>query len=357
MLKYRDKLAKLEYQMEKAPKILERTKKVEKPVVKAEKLKEQEAIKAKAIEARKIRVMKYIDARYDSKKFVDSYATKYPNGEFSDEERALRTLKMGEGIVMRHDVGLNYYLVQEADSFVVIVEKLSRFPFFAYLKDLPKSKIKGFNISGKDLHPGMWIVIPPNHSPAEGLTDIKFIDDCKAAIKEIQSDPIYGRFIVELLKKTTEDEVIAMMLACAKTESGSGRLDQFSLFRYQGNYKAYSLSLFHVLMHGAGLKARQNLWMTEGQTLTPKNSVKLFLAFLIEKDPENFQDLFPLDGNTEKFATFYNGNWKFALKRENKMIEARNKQKKKGEKLEPLAEDYPTRLGKNLDVSKAMLKL
>jgi hypothetical protein len=142
MLKYRDKLAKLEYQMEKAPKILERTKKVEKPVVKAEKLKEQEAIKAKAIEARKIRVMKYIDARYDSKKFVDSYATKYPNGEFSDEERTLRAMKMGEGIYMRHDVGLNY-LVQEV-IFWLLQKNYQLFVFERFIK----SKIKGLIFPG-----------------------------------------------------------------------------------------------------------------------------------------------------------------------------------------------------------------
>jgi hypothetical protein len=340
------------------PKVIEKPKKVEKPAVQAEKLKvATAAVKAKSIEARRNRVMANIDARYDSKKFQDNYDTKYPNGDFSDEERALRTYRMGEGIYMRHDVGLNYYLVQEGDSFVVITEKLSRFPFFAYLKNLPKSKIKTFNISGKDLHPGKWIIIPPHHSPVEGLTDEKFISDCRDAINEIKDDPIYGRFVVELLTRTTVDQVVAMMLACAKTESGNGKFDQFSLFRYQSNYKAYSYSLFHILMHGAGLKARQNLWMTEGQTLSPKNSVKLFLAFMIEKDSDNFYSLFPLDGKTEKFATFYNGNWKLAVKKENKRIEARNKQKKKGEKLEPLAEDYPTRLGKNLDVAKAMLKL
>lgn len=338
-------------------KIAEKPKKVEKPALQEKYLKSKADVITKAREERVMKLMARIDARYDSKKFTDSYSTKYPNGEFSDEEKALRTLKMGEGIIMRHDVGLNYYLVQEGDSFVVITEKLSRFPFFAYLKDLPKSKIKGFNISGKDLHPGKWIVIPPKQSPVEGLTDDKFIVNCREAIREIQSDPIYGRFIVELLKNTTEDQIVAMMMACAKTESGSGRLDQFSLFRYQGAYKAYSYTLFHILMHGAGLKARQNLWMTEGQTLSPKNSAKLFLAFMIEKSPYSFQKFFPVDGMTEEFASFYNGNWKLAAKKENEKIDARNKKKKKGEKLEPLADDYPTRFEKNLDVSKAMLKL
>ncbi|MCX6734986.1 MAG: hypothetical protein NTZ25_03690 [Candidatus Peregrinibacteria bacterium] len=365
MLKYRDKLTKLEYQMGKPPafekggraKVVEKTRKVEKPVVKAEHLEAKKVLKAKSIDSRRNLAIMNVDARYDSKKFTDSYVAKYPNGEFPDEEKALRTMKMGEGIIMRHDVGINYYLVQEADSFAVITEKLSRFPFFSYLKDLSKSKIKGFNISGNDLHPGKWIIIPPHHSPAEGLTDEKFIDDCRDAIKEIQKDPIYGRFIVELLKKTTEDQIVAMMLACAKTESGNGRFDQFSLFRYQGNQKAYSLSLFHILMHGAGLKARQNLWMTEGQTLTPKNSVKLFLAFMIEKDPDNFQDLFPLEGKTEDFASFYNGNWQLAVKKENARINERNKKKKKGEKLESPAEDYPTRLGKNYEAAKAMLRI
>lgn len=371
MLKYRDKLTKLEYKMGKPrgperpvqsktidkPRPIDKSKEAKKAVLTAAHLKAKDGLKAKSIEERMRFRKVFIDARYDSSKFKDDYDEAYPNGEFSDEERAMRTYKMGEGIYMRHDIGLNYYLVQEEDSFAVITEKLSRFPFFAYLKDLPKSKIKTFNISGKDLHPGKWIVIPPHRSPVEGLTDSQFIENCRDAIKEIQTNPIYGRFIVDLLKQTTADQVIAMMLACAKTESGNGRLDQFSLFRYQSKQKAYSYSLFHILMHGAGLKARQNLGVTEGQTLAPKNSAKLFLAFMIEKAPDDFQKLFPLDGNTKKFATFYNGNWEFSAKKENEKITKRNAKKKKGEKLEPLAEDYPTRLGKNLDVSKAMLKL
>lgn len=342
--------------MEKS-KVPEKSKKVEKPMVKAGYLKAKVAMKTKAVEARKALPIVQVEARYDSKKFTDNYDTPYPNGEFSDEERALRTFKMGEGIYMRHDVGLNYYLVQEGDSFAVITEKLSRFPFFAYLKDLPKSKIKTFNISGTDLHPGKWIVIPPHRSPVEGLTDAKFVSDCREAIKEIKDNPIYGRFIVGLLYVVNEDQIIATMLACAKTESGSGRLDQFALYRYQTKYKAYSYSLFHILMHGAGLKARQNLGMTEGQTLYPKNSVKLFLAFIIEKDSENFYDLFPLDEKSERFATFYNGNWKLATKLENKRIDERNKLKKKGEKLELHVEDYPTRLSKNYAAAKAMLRI
>lgn len=372
MLKYRDKLTKLEYKMgkNKGPERPVRSKTVDKPMpvdkvkeakkaaLTAAHLKARGDLKSKASNDRvKFRNI-FIDARYDASKFKNDYSKPYPNGEFSDAEKAFRTQRLEEGLIVRYDVGLNFYRVQPGDNLDGIKDKLSKYENFSYLKNLPKGKIKTFNISAGVLKPGMWLALPPQKSPVEGLTDAKFIENCRDAIKEIQSNPIYGRFVVDLLRRTTEDQVVAMMLACAKTESGSGRLDQFALFRYQaGSHKCYSYTLFHILMDGAGLKARQNLGMTEGQTLEPKNSAKLFLAFMIEKAPDTFQKLFPLDGNTKKFATFYNGNWEFSAKQENLRIDKRNAKRKKGEEIEPHVEDYPTRLGKNLDVSKAMLKL
>lgn len=105
------------------------------------------------------------------------------------------------------------------------------------------------------------------------------------------------------------------MLAIAKQESGGKPIGQFELHRWEPHQSAFSFSLFHVLMKGAGMRARQHLDMTEGQLYHPKNAAKLFLAFLCEKsrkgklcDPERF---FPLMKNLNSFARFYNGAaWK-----------------------------------------------
>ncbi len=339
--------------------------KLEKPVVKpnpaAEKAKvaKEQAAKAAVNEAAKSRkklCTEEIDKQFDTANFEDSFNAFYPNGEFSQAEECARTKELAPGVIIRKDIGLDFYRVQKGDTLDGIKAKLSKFPDFAYMKNLPRNRLTSFNIPASVLQADTWIPLPAEKSTEE-LTNEQFVANCGTAIAEMKDNEIYGPLIVNLLKTVSVTQVVAMMLACAKTESGTGSLSGFSPFRYENGHKCFSYSVFHILMDGAGLKARQKLGMTEGQVLLPKNSAKLFLAFLIEKSPKNFQKYFPLDKNLESFSSFYNGNWKLAVEKENERITKRNSKKKKGEKLEPLAEDYPTRLGKNYATSKAMLRI
>lgn len=339
---------------------------VERPVVNVNRA--AEIAKAKAEVAKKLAAKtaadrkklckEEIDIQYDAKKFKDSYATFYTNGDFSEEEKAARTEQLEPGVILKHDIGLTFYRVQKGDTLYGIKQKLAKFPAYSYVKNLSKSSITSFNIPDNVLHCDTWIPLPPLHSPVEGIDNAKMIENIRLAIKEMKTNPVYGPLLVDLLRTTSVDQIVLMMMTCAKTESSNKDFDRLALFRYENGHKCFSYSVFHILMDDAGLKARQNLGMTEGQTLLPKNSAKLFLAFLMQKSPNGFQKLFPVDKHIDQFATFYNGDWKRAAKIQNAAIDKRNaKNKKKGKKLEEHVLPYPTRFAANLVTVKAMLRI
>lgn len=234
----------------------------------------------------------------------------HENGEFTVLENAKRTVVLGKGVKIFRDVGMSFYQVEKGDDKASIRDKLSKFKEFAYLDcaNLDEN-ILSFNINGEDLQEGMWIPIPlPKEYRA--FDSKMFLDNCKLAVKELRKDKVYGDFVEGILGKISSEELIASVFAVAKTESGGVGLGQFVFHRYEPNHKTFSYSIFHVLMEGAGLRARQNLKMTVGQSLHPKNSAKLFLAYLVEKffrKKDRVLSVFPIDKNAEKFATHYNG--------------------------------------------------
>jgi hypothetical protein len=210
----------------------------------------------------------------------------------------------------------------------------------------------------------------------EGYTDEKLAQDCRTAIGEMRVHPVYKPYMERLLQTTDVNHIVALMLACARNESGNGPLSQFAPFRYENSHKAFSYTAFHVLMDDGGLQARRKIGMTDGQALLPKNSAKLFLAFIVEKDPQNFASFFPLDNNLESFSYFYNGDWKWAHEKNVAAVAKRNAKlkedvdkayaeavkknpKKKIKKPEIHYEipkdSYPVRLKKNYDTAKALL--
>lgn len=251
-----------------------------------------------------------LDAQFDPKKFQNDPDIIHPEGEYSCKELANRTRKLTDGVFVRYDNDINFYLVQKGDTLAGIKAKLAKFPEFAYLKNLSKVKLKSFNIPPKALQLGMWIPIPDSEGD-EQMDEIMFKEFAALAIVELKANKIYGAKVEAIIKKVGQSNLENAMLAVARSESG-GRLGQFADRRYEPDHKCFSYTIFHVLMEGAGLKARKNLGMTEGQTLHPKNSVKLFLAFLLEKSGrKDAARFFPLDEHLEEFATFYNGGkWK-----------------------------------------------
>ncbi len=98
-------------------------------------------------------------------------------------------------------------------------------------------------------------------------------------------------------------------------EAGGQPLGRLELHRWEEGQHAFSFGYCHVVMVGPGLRARQRLGLTEGQTYHPVNSAKLFLAFLFEKSAEMGKDpadFFPMQGKrAEAYAAFYNGtSWR-----------------------------------------------
>ncbi|MBD3156778.1 hypothetical protein GF369_03030 [Candidatus Peregrinibacteria bacterium] len=239
------------------------------------------------------------------------YFRKVENGQFSKKEYQKRLKKLPNGETIFEDIGaLTFYQVEKGDSIAGIREKLSKYKRFSYLKTLSKAKIKSFNVPQKSLKPGMLIPIPLDEED-RSMSDVQFAHYCNDAIDEMAEDSRYGDMIQKIIKKTSKKEILRIMLAIAKQESGGKPIGQFELHRWEPHQSAFSFSLFHVLMRGAGMKARQNLDMTEGQLYHPKNAAKLFLAFLCEKsrrgtscNPERF---FPLMDHLNSFARFYNG--------------------------------------------------
>jgi len=245
----------------------------------------------------------------------DEYFKEIPNGKFNKEEYESRLKKLSNGETIFEDIGaLVFYRVEEGDTTSKIREKLSKYKRFKYLKTSSREKIKSFNIPRRSLEAGMLIPIPLAEKDRL-VTDGQFVNYCNEAIDEMVVDATYGKMVKRIIEKTSKQEILKVMLAVVKQESGGKPIGQFELHRWEPGQKAFSFSLFHVLMTGPGMKARQKLNMTEGQVYHPKNGAKLFLAFLCEKskkgnssNPERF---FPLIDHLESFARFYNGaNWK-----------------------------------------------
>ncbi|MSR85651.1 hypothetical protein EXS71_04445 [Candidatus Uhrbacteria bacterium] len=241
------------------------------------------------------------------------FSRPFPHGELSQKERLKRTETLKHGEIILHDVGLTFYRVAEGDTRTRIIQKLNRYPKYRYLQTQTQ-KIKSFNIPDSELQVGMWIPIPLPEYKRE-LSDQAFAKFADQAVSALQVHPHYAQTVRAIIQKTGRRELVAGMLAVAKQESGGLPIGQFELHRWEPRHNTFSFSLFHVLMTGPGLTARQKLNMTEGQLYHPRNAAQLFLAFLAEKCADSKrepQDFFPLAGNNlVPFAEFYNGSaWK-----------------------------------------------
>jgi hypothetical protein len=235
------------------------------------------------------------------------FAREVLSGEFSPEERASRTEEVMPGIEIFHDIGRNFYRVQIDDTKESIGNLLSLFPEYAYL-DKQKKRTVGFNIDEKFLHDVEWLPIPLCNQDRM-ISDEDFLIEAKQAIDELIVDEKYGEMAQKMIDKIGEERFGATVLAIAKMESGEHiGSSEFSL--YDATNKTFSVSPFHILLKGAGERARRNLNKTVGQMNSPKNAVKFVVAFMVEKmgDPTA---ILPLDQHYEQFATQYNGaNWR-----------------------------------------------
>lgn len=239
----------------------------------------------------------------------------HKDGEFSEEEKKMRWVSIdGVGQVF-HDVGLDFYFVENEESLDDIKEKLE--PIYPYLKK-QKGKINAFNISAKWVTPGMMLPIPVERGERQ-ITDQEFLRFGYEALDELVASSEYGAFVQMLRNHISDEKIVTTLLAIAKQESGGKPIGQFELHRYEPKKEVFSYSIFHILMTGPGETARKNFGMTIGQTYHPRNAVKLFFGFVVEKifghrdrsrddvvkkAEEKFLKVFELQ---EDFADFYNG--------------------------------------------------
>ena len=225
------------------------------------------------------------------------------------------------------DEGQSFVLAQKNDTPRRILDSVRRLTprgrDFSYL-DPNASKYKSINIPANQVRESQWIPIPLKEEDRV-LTNEQFLNYASTAIDEFllpknSRDLAYSKEVTAMVEKIGKEEIMCWAMAIAKQESGGAPLGQFVFHRWEKSHKAFSHSIFHVLMKGVGLKARENLGMTLGQMNHPKNAVKLFIAFMIEKhremrpntSSENTADFLQNKyNNLESFVVFYNGaNWK-----------------------------------------------
>ncbi len=234
-----------------------------------------------------------------------AFFVRHERGSYTPSERKDRTNKLKNGEIILHDAGLDFYLVKSGDSIEGIRQKLGRYPKYSHVLD-ERMKIKSFNIPNSELVSGMLLPIPISESERI-ISERDFVIYALRTVRDLREDPEFGDDLRRILKKISEKELIATLLATAKQESGGKPLGQFSLHRWEPPHNRFSFSHFHILMKDAGLEARKKLDMTEGQTYHPENACKLFIVFLTIKSGGNLEKLLPIDQHYEEFATFYNG--------------------------------------------------
>lgn len=298
------------------------------------------------------------------------------NKDFFAKDFKLEKKTLAPGVVVEHDVGFTFYIVQAEDiktetyyedkviwvkekvapskwhkhakptykkvkkiikiaktrnfwDFEKIRWKLTKLPQYNYLKgneydrSVSGNKTKSFNIPKESLKYWLKIPIPLDHKVRE-ISPQDFANYCHQALQEMkQSHSPYSKDINNLLANVPEKDVIASMLAFARSETAQEytnfvqQLGDVELHRREPAFKAFSFTYFHILMEknsdrvtsGPGLAAREKLWLTEWQCYHPKNAAKLFLAYRVEKTHHRLGDVFPLtSSNIRKVGTKYNGS-------------------------------------------------
>lgn len=246
-------------------------------------------------------------AFYDGK---PAYFVRHANGDLTvQERRATRTLR--DGSVLLDDGDLTFYRVRRGDTVSRIRQRLGRQREFDHFGE-QLAKLDSFNIPPQYLQAKMWLPLPMDRGDREVRPD-QFLAYATTAIREMRDRGYYTRAMRNFLADVSWQDLTALTMATAMQEAGGQPLGRLELHRWEQGPRAFSFGYCHVVMVGPGLRARQRLGLTEGQTYHPVNSAKLFLAFLFEKAAEMGKDpadFFPLKGKrAQAYAAFYNGKY------------------------------------------------
>jgi hypothetical protein len=97
----------------------------------------------------------------------------HPRGVYTEAERRERTEVLERGERIFHDVEVSFYRVQPGDTITSIIQRLSRYPQYAYLAH-QRAKLQSFNISPRELEARLWIPIPLENQDRH-ITDEQFV--------------------------------------------------------------------------------------------------------------------------------------------------------------------------------------
>jgi hypothetical protein len=259
-----------------------------------------------------------IETYWDSWDRTDKY---YPEGKIP--KTAIREIS---GRKYMLDIGLTFALTKPGDTRDGVSAEVGQTNpagrDFSHLKP-GKSKYQSINIPAKYFPANRWIPMPLK-AEQRILTPEQFLNYASQAIDEMiegktERDNPYAKQVKLLVDKIGKKELMCLMMATAKQESGGAPLGQFVFHRWEASRNDFSHTIFHIMLEGAGLEARRKLGMTPGQMNHPKNSCKMFLAFTIEKHLGRYKGtiapsaektadfIYKKYQNPEHWITFYNG--------------------------------------------------
>ena len=272
------------------------------------------------------------DKKDDQKEVVVEQKSYFDNPDFfvEDFELTKDVVYQKQGVELIRDAWMSFYVVQKWDSLNFIRDKLSKIPEFSYLADslyvIPDDvsrNINSFNVPKNAVQPWMFLPIPVKIEDRQ--IEIKqFKEYSRTALDQMKNNKYYGDKIKEILKQHSEDEIVDVMTAFARSETSEDR-SKFSdliwsveLHRREPGLQAFSFSYYHILMEFNAdgktmwpwLKARTKLWLTEWQCYHPVNAWKLFLWYCCEKrkkDPGFFFNINNLDA-ARSVGGVYNGD-------------------------------------------------
>lgn len=233
----------------------------------------------------------------------------------TNKQESKETNQMPKWLVLDHWTYV--YTVQSWDCESKIKSKLAKYSPLSYLKNVSNG-IWWYNftsIPDKKLLPWLKITVPkPDSERIKTISSFKASQ--KSALNEMKNNSTYWDDIKKLLKKYSENHIVNVMTAYAKSETCPEDYDdkvwRLSLFRYEKYHQCASYWYHHVLYEGSGKTALKNTWLTIWQSCDPKWSWELFLAFCIEKvkwvqkkENRDFSKFFDMN-NVRRCAQWYN---------------------------------------------------
>jgi len=203
------------------------------------------------------------------------------------------------------------YRVQRWDNRWDLINKLSKYPPLAYLKNWywwKSVSAKSFNVGEylPDSKFHEWVdLIVPNEKFTKTVPE--FRNTQLTAVENMKRNATYWEKIRKLFKSPrqwwyglTERQVANAMTAFARSESSykarSNYVWECALFRYEPS-QVFSYGYHHVLKAWAWDSAFKWLRFTVWDACDPMKSGMLFLAYCIEKRPRDYQKFFDIDNN------------------------------------------------------------